>query len=109
MEPTALYKLIMEAKSKNKAVQLLMNNNPKDGGYDLIIEPEHEIQNLEGNILSFANCLVDLDFIACAVIIDNHKERAYAEQRAKIKSHRRMTNGEMYPLKPEGKVYVGNG
>lgn len=107
MEPTALYNLIREAKSKNKAVQLLMNNNPKDGGYDLIIEPEHEVQNLEGNILSIANCLVDLDFIACAVIIDNHKERAYAERR--IKEPRRMMSGEMYPLHPEGKQYVGNG
>ena len=101
MEPTALYKLIREAKSKNKAVQLFMTNP----SLDIIIEPEYEVQNLDGNILSFANALVDLDFIACASITDNHKERAYAERKA----NRRMMNGEMYPLHPEGKQYVGNG
>lgn len=107
LKQIALYNLIQEAKSKNKAVQLFPKKPSRD--FEMFIEPHHKVVNLPENVIRVDDCLVDLDFIVCAMIIDNHKERAYAEQRVKIRADRRMTNGEMYPLKPEGKQYVGNG
>lgn len=73
MQQTALYELVKEAKSKNMAVQLLTPY--KDSEFNFIIEPENEIKNKPGNIISSDGCLIDLSFIMGAVIVPNHKDR----------------------------------
>ena len=80
MQQTVLYKLIQEARAENKAVKLVPIVSEKDLGASLIIEPEHEIKNEEYNIISSDGCLIDLNFVACAVIIPNREERLKEEQ-----------------------------
>lgn len=76
MNGTGLYKIIQEAKSQDKAVQLL---TPKDYDYDFIIEPEAKISFDEGDLFRVGKLGLDLNFIMGAIIIDNHSERLKKE------------------------------
>ena len=73
LEQTVLYHLLQQAKKENKAVELLIS--PKYDDMELIIEPHHEICNEEHNIISCDGCLIDLNFVVCAVMIPNREER----------------------------------
>lgn len=106
MEQTVLYHLIKQARAENKAVKLLPNVDNFEA--QLIIEPEHEVRNEEYNIISSDGCLIDLSFILGAVIIPNRKERLKEEWESyKPIPKGKRTRDEAYPLKSEGKEYVG--
>lgn len=79
MEQTVLYHLIKQARAENHAVKLIPNLDNCDSQF--IIEPDHEIHNEEYNIISGEGCLIDLSFIAGAVIIPNREERLKEERR----------------------------
>ena len=96
MNNEGLYKVIQEARVLNKSVELLTSDNYN---YEFIINPEDTTIFPCENTLRFRDIIVDLTFIIGAIIIDN-KENKY---------HENKTREEMYPLKTEGKVYVGNG
>lgn len=115
LKQIALYNLIQEAKSKNKAVQLFPKKPSRD--FEIFIEPHHKVVNLPENVIRVDDCLVDLDFIVCALMIPNHKDRAkeYDKIRNELREYKNKNPyesnprgrrnrhvGEMYPLKPEG-------
>jgi len=77
MNSTALYELIQEAKSENKAVRLLTDKerSSEKSYWKFIIEPEHDVSFKQGNVLKGDRCLIDLNFIVGAVIIPNKHER----------------------------------
>lgn len=95
MNGTALYNMIQEAKSKNKAVKLLTN---KHDGYKFIVEPEDEIRFEEGGVFRFRDIGIDLGFVIGAMIIDNYNKR----QRKNWEDCKKETIYEIYPLKPGG-------
>ena len=112
MEQTVLYHLIKQARAENKAVKLLPNVDNFEA--QLIIEPEHEVRNEEYNIISSDGCLIDLSFILGAVIIPNREERLKEERKrqkeiweAYIPIPKGKRTRGPYPLKSEGKEYVG--
>lgn len=98
MEQTVLYHLLQQAKKENKAVQLLTNNSKRDWDVNLIIEPNHEICNEEHNIISCDGCLIDLNFIVCAVLIPNKEERLKKEKEIWDKAYE-----EVYKANPKGR------
>lgn len=106
MEPTALYDLISQAKAENKAVQLFSSPNLEK--LEFIIEPGYEIVNKQGNVIQIDGTLIDLKFIAVALIVPNYKDRAKEMERIKQEvymSSKSRRAEDVYPLKPEGKEY----
>ena len=98
MEQSALYDLLQQAKKENKAVQLLTNNSKRDWDVNLIIEPNHEIRNKDNNIISSDGCLIDLNFIVCALIIPNKEDRLKEEKEKWDKVYK-----EVYKVKQRGR------
>ena len=106
MEPTVLYELLGQARVENKAVQLCGGNNLDT--LKFIIEPEHQVENKSGNTIYVDNRLIDLNFIAMALIVPNNEDRVKELERIKQEVYRPSKSRraeDVYPLKPEGKEY----
>jgi len=79
MKQSILNELIEKAKSEDKAVQLITSNPTNEFA---IIEPTHKVLYNEHDIIRCDDTLIDLNFIAAAMIIPNKRERE--EERKKL-------------------------
>ena len=96
MEPTVLHELIKEARAENKAVQLYGSANLD--ALKFIIEPDMEIVNKQGNTIYVDGRLIDLKFIAMALIVPNQENREKEFERLK------QEISELYASNPKGRI-----
>lgn len=94
MEPTVLHELLQQARAENKAVQLYGGNNLDT--LKFIIEPEHQVENKPGNTIYVDGRLIDLKFIAMALIVPNNEDRVKELKRIEQEIH------EYYDSNPKG-------
>ncbi|WP_296882158.1 hypothetical protein [uncultured Methanobrevibacter sp.] len=114
MESIVIYELIQEAKSMNKSVRLITDKERafENVNFKFIIGPEDTVTFRKGNVLRCNGCVIDLNFVVCAMIVPNNLKQMNAttwwiENPYKSNPKGKRTRDDVYPLKPEGKEYVG--